>query len=231
MKLYELDFGVYPRRVSIYLKEKGLAGVERKAFDLNLAWPPADMPKLSSLGTVPILHVDENTVIRSSVAILEYLEERFPEPSMLGDNPAARSRTREFVAIADEATTMFSFWVRKVSPVFTGQEEMNRDAGRLAAQWYYRRLRQLDMLMAEASGDFLTGAKVTIADCITYSTMQFAHDLYDVALPQDTPRLIDWYHRFATRPSAQPAAFPERLRSAAAGLPTLTVGPAVEELA
>jgi glutathione S-transferase len=231
MKLYEFEFGVYPRRVSIYLKEKGLTGIERKPFDLNLGWPPADMPKLSSLGTVPILHVDEATVIRSSVAILEYLEEQFPEPSMLGNTPAARARTREFVAIADEATTMFSFWARKVSPVFTGQEERNRDAGRLAAEWYYRRLRQLDLLMTEASGDFLTGKSVTIADCITYSTMQFAHDLYHVAMPEDAPRLTEWYQHFAARPSAQPAAYPEGLRTAAAGLPTLTTGAMVEALA
>ncbi len=45
---------------------------------------------------------------------------------------------------------MVLFWMRKVRPVFTGREEMNLDAGRLSAEWYYRRLRQIDELMAEA---------------------------------------------------------------------------------
>ncbi|KTR83437.1 hypothetical protein NS277_08650 [Novosphingobium barchaimii] len=224
MILYELEFGIYPRRVSIYLQEKGLADVERRPFDLASGWPPAEMPGLSPLGTVPILVVDERIVIRSSVAILEYLEERFPEPSMLGDTFEDRARTREFVALAEEATTMVSFWMRKVSPVFTGREEMNLDAGRLGAEWYYRRLRQIDELMAESEGEFLTGGKVTIADAITYSLMQFSHDLYDVSLPDDTPRLTEWYHRFAQRPSARAVAFPAPLREAAKGLPARTVG-------
>lgn len=233
MILFELDFGVYPRRVSIYLAEKGLTAVERRPFDLAKGWPPAEMPNLSSLGTVPILQADEHTVIRSSVAILEFLEERFPEPTMLGDTPAERSRTREFVALAEEATTMASFWMRKVSPVFTGREELNRDAGRLAAEWYYRRLQQIDMLMAERAGDFITGDKVTMADAITYSLMQFARDLYDVALPDDAPRLVEWFHRFAQRPSARAVAFPPPLREAAKGLPALTaaLGPAAADSA
>ncbi len=149
---------------------------------------------------------------------------------MLGDTPAAKSRTREFVALADEAKTMFSFWARKVNPVFTGQEEMNRDWGRLAAERYHRRLRQLDMLMTEARAEFLTGEQVTIADCVTSSTMQFAHDLYHVAPTESTPRLIEWYHHFVKRPSAQAAAFPEELRNAVAGLPTLTAASAVDNV-
>jgi glutathione S-transferase len=224
MKLYEMEFGVYPRRVTIYLAEKGITDVERHGFDLAKGWPPQDMPKLSSLGTVPILQIDGNVVIRSSLAILDFFEERFPEPSMIGGTPGDRARTREFVALADEATTMVSFWMRKVSPVFSGREELNLDAGRLASEWYYRRLRQIDMLMTERGGEFLTGDKVTIADCVTYSTMQFSHDLYDIPLPDDAPRLTAWFHRFAARPSAQARPFPAALRSAARELPARTAG-------
>jgi glutathione S-transferase len=233
MILYELEFGIYPRRVSIYLQEKGLTQVERRPFDLNKGWPPAEMPKLSSLGTVPILVVDDHTVVRSSIAILEYLEARFPDPTMLGDTLADRARTREFVALAEEATTMVSFWMRKVSPVFAGREEVNLDAGRLGGEWYYRRLSQIDELMAERKGEFLTGDYVTIADTVTYSLMQFSHDLYDIPLPDDTPRLMAWFERFAQRPSARAVAFPAPLREAARGLPARTAGrdPAIVTLA
>lgn len=222
MKLYEMEFGVYPRRVSIYLAEKGITDVERSPFDLSQGWPPKDMPKLSPLGTVPILQVDQDIIIRSSIAILEYLEERYPTPPMIGSTLAEKARTREFVALADEATTMFSFWVRKASPLFTGREELNRDAARLGAEWYYRRLREIDILMSEKDGEFLVGNSPTIADCITYSTVQFAHDLYDVPYPEDAPRLMDWFHRFAARPSATSVPFPADLRAATQGLPALT---------
>lgn len=222
MKLYEIEFGVYPRRVSIYLAEKGIADIERIAFDLDQGWPPKEMSSLSPLGTVPILQVNQKLIIRSSIAILEYLEERYPTPPMIGRTPAEKARTREFVALADEATTMFGFWVRKVSPLFRGREEHNRDAGRLAAGWYYRRLREIDTLMHELEGDFLAGDIPTIADCITYSTIQFAYDLYDVPYPEDARRLMNWFHRFADRPSSATAPFPVELRVATQGLPALT---------
>ena len=92
---------------------------------------------------------------------------------MIGSTLAEKARTREFVALADEATTMFSFWVRKASPLFTGRDELNRDAARLGAEWYYRRLREIDMLMSEKEGEFLVGNSPTIADCITYSTVPY----------------------------------------------------------
>ena len=55
MTLYELAWGLYPRRVGIYLAEKGIAGIERVAFDAMAGWPPPDLTRLSPMGTVPIL--------------------------------------------------------------------------------------------------------------------------------------------------------------------------------
>lgn len=78
MKLYELEWGLYLRRIGIYLAEKGITHVERIAFDLMQGWPPPELARLSPAGTVPILDTGDGTVIRSSIAILEYLEERFP---------------------------------------------------------------------------------------------------------------------------------------------------------
>ncbi|MGI4879503.1 MAG: glutathione S-transferase N-terminal domain-containing protein [Janthinobacterium lividum] len=92
MTLYELAWGLYPRRIGIYLAEKGITGIERVVFDLMAGWPPPELAGLSPLGTVPILRTEDSTLIRSSVAILEYLEERFPSPDMLGETPQARER-------------------------------------------------------------------------------------------------------------------------------------------
>ncbi|MCC2976670.1 hypothetical protein LK533_08275 [Sphingomonas sp. PL-96] len=93
MTLYELEWGLYPRRVGIYLAEKGITGIERIAFDALAA-----------------------TLVRSSIAILEYLEERFPSPDMLGATPEARARTRELVGVIDEAAMQFGIWCHKASP-------------------------------------------------------------------------------------------------------------------
>lgn len=71
-----------PCRVGIRLAEKGITGIERTAFDALAIWPPPEIARLGPLGTVPILETQEGKLIRSSIAILEYLEERLPSPEM-----------------------------------------------------------------------------------------------------------------------------------------------------
>lgn len=220
MKLYELEWGLYPRRIGIYLAEKGIKGIERIAFDA-LAWPPAELARLSPMGTVPILETEEGTLIRSSIAILEYLEERFPSPDMLGTTPEARARTRELVSVIDEAAGQLGIWCHKASPLFAGRERQSLEAASFAADAYHGRLRLLDTLMQEAGGPFLAGSGVTIADCIAMATLQFAEQVYGVPVPASCPALTEWYTSFASRPSATLPAYPQPLLALAKGLPTL----------
>ena len=218
MELYELAWGLYPRRVGIYLAEKGITGIDRVAFDLMAGWPPPDLERLSPLATVPILRTEGGTLIRSSIAILEYLEERFPSPDMLGQTPAMRARTRELIAVIDEAALQFGIWCHKGSPAFAGREPQSIEAATFAADAYHRRLRLLDTLAGETEGRFLAGDQPTIADCIAMATLQFAERLYGVPVPEACPSLIDWYAAFSERPSAAPAEFPAPLLAVAQGL-------------
>ncbi len=221
MTLYELAWGLYPRRVGIYLAEKGIAGIERVAFDAMAGWPPSDLTRLSPMGTVPILRTEVGTLIRSSIAILEYLEERFPSPDLLGATPERRARTRELMSILDEAATQFGIWCHKASPLFAGRELQGREAATFAADAYYGRLRLLDILASETAGPFLAGEHVTIADCLAMATLQFAEGHYGVPLPKGCPALADWYAMFAQRSSAAPINYPAPLLRLAYGLPNI----------
>jgi glutathione S-transferase len=217
MKLYELEWGLYPRRIGIYLAEKRIAGVERISFDALHSWPPPELARLTPLGTVPILETETGTLIRASIAILEYLEERFPSPDMLGATPEARARTRELVSVIDEAAGQFGIWCHKASPLFAERERQSLEAATFAADTYHARLRQLDTIMREAEGPFMTGSHVTIADCIAMATLQFAEHMYGVPVPDNCPVLAKWYGEFAARPSASLAPYPEPLRALTCG--------------
>jgi len=220
MKLYELEWGLYPRRISIYLAEKGITGIERIAFDALEAWPAPEMKRLSPLGTVPILETDDGARIRASIAILEYLEEHFPSPEMLGPTPVARGRTREFVNVIDEAAIQFVVCCRNASPLFAGHVRQSREAALAAADAYQGRLRLLDAMVAETNGPFLTGQHITIADCVAMATVQFAENFYGVALPDGCSNLAGWHSRFAARPSAALPSYPAPLLALAYGLPS-----------
>jgi glutathione S-transferase len=221
MKLYELEWGLYPRRVGIYLAEKGITGIERIAFDALAAWPPPELARLGPLGTVPILETQEGTLIRSSIAILDYLEERFPSPDMAGATPEKRARMREMLGVIDEAAMQFGIWCHKASPLFAKGERQSREAATFAADAYYGRLRMLDLLVQENEGPFLSGAQPTIADCVTMATLQFAQHVYGVPLPRGCDALAEWYEFFAERQSAALPIYPEPVVKLAYGLPAL----------
>lgn len=219
MKLYELEWGLYPRRVGIYLAEKSIADIERIAFDAMVAWPLPEIAALNPAGTVPVLRTEAGVLIRASIAILEYLEERFPSPTMLGATPEERARTREFVSIIDEAANQFGIWCHKASPLFAAHEMQNREAATFAADAYHSKLRVTDRLIPETAGPFLTGSHVTIADCMAMATLQFAEQVYSVVLPDDCGNLIDWYRAFARRPSAALPPYPEPVLALTRNLP------------
>ncbi|WNG29325.1 glutathione S-transferase family protein [Cystobacter fuscus] len=218
MKLHHFSWGLYPRRVTLYLAEKAIRSVQLLEVDPTDPKTLTRVRELSPLGTVPVLEAEDSLVIRQSLAILEYLEERFPEPNLLGETPAARAATRELMALIDEANTFFGIWCHKGSPVFAGREPQSAEAAAMAAEEYYKKVRRLDTLMADAP--FLTGDKVTIADCMAMALFQFARGFYGVALPADCTKLIGWYERFAKRPSVSTPEYPPELLRLSYGLKT-----------
>jgi glutathione S-transferase len=96
MTLYELEWGLYPRRIGIYLAEKAIVGVERIAFDAMAGGPPPDLARLSPLGTVAILQTEDG-----ADPILDrdppMPRRAFPSPDLLG--ATSERRTRELVSV------------------------------------------------------------------------------------------------------------------------------------
>lgn len=219
MKLHEFTNGLYPRRVTIYLVEKPINGIERVAYDPTSGWPAKELEKLNKAGTVPVLEGDNGAVIRSSIAILEYLEEKYPTPTMIGSTPEARARVRELVSVADEMTTYLTVWNHEGSPLFARSARQNKTAGAVAARAYYKKLAHLEEHATESGGPFLAGENVTIADCVTMATVQFAEALYGVPMPPSVPVLASWYSRFIKRPSAVGCVYPQQVLDVARGLP------------
>lgn len=219
MKLHEFTNGLYPRRITIYLAEKSLGAVERVAHTPDQTWPPESIRAISPRGTVPILEIPGEGIIRASMAILEYLEEKHPEPTMIGTTPEARAQVRELVGLADEMTTHFVVWSHKGSDMYKASGEIDLAVGGFAAKNYYRRLDQLEEMVSTIGGRFLSGDEVTIADCVLMATVQFADALYGVPMTDERPVLQRWYRDFLTRPSAVGCEYPAGALAVARGLP------------
>ena len=92
MKLYDYAHAPNPKRVHMFLAEKGL-DMERVEIDLTKAEQLSEAyRKINPLGQVPVLETDDGTRISECVAICHYLEELQPEPNLFGANPAERAQ-------------------------------------------------------------------------------------------------------------------------------------------
>ncbi len=97
MTLYDAPACPFCARVRIVLAEKGL---EFETVEIDLADRPAWLYDLNASGRVPVL--DDGFVLPESAVIMEYLEERYPEPALLPADAAVRARARLAVFRFDE---------------------------------------------------------------------------------------------------------------------------------
>ena len=92
MKLYEEGRAPNPRRVRIFLAEKGIV-VPRVAIDINkMEHKTPAFTAVNPLQRTPALQLDDGTVITESIAICRYFEELEVDPPLFGEGPGEGSR-------------------------------------------------------------------------------------------------------------------------------------------
>ena len=211
MKLYNFGWGPYPRRIAIYLAEKGITDIELVEVEFPHRpelWPDGFLRKLNPAHSLPVLDTGHGLLIGQSLAILEYLEERYPARDMLGATPENRAVTREFVSIFDEATSFFGLWARQGSLVNADRHRQDAAAAAFGAERYVNKLRVAE---AKQQGSFLYGSAPTIADCVGAALIEFTRQFYGVPLPADCPKLSAWFARMSERPSMPAPKYPADL--------------------
>ncbi|TKA68229.1 hypothetical protein B0A55_09845 [Friedmanniomyces simplex] len=141
LRLWTLAWGLYPRRITIYMKEKGIIDdieivtvhfTKEGKMGSALGKPPGKslpslvVARLSEDGQQPGMYLYQ------SVAILEYLEELYAGPAMIGSTPWKRARTRDCPAVLDEAVAFFACYEHNASAGFAGREPQNAEAARIS---------------------------------------------------------------------------------------------------
>lgn len=201
MLLYQFRKGTNPRRVIIYLAEKGI-DVPRYELDyVNGEHRSAAYLAINPSGRAPTLVTDAGLAITDSAAIVEYLEEIFPEPPMIGIDPLSRARVRSLERLAGDLVARSQLWLWNVTKAFPAKEPAPTTVSADHLSRYVGEI--LDVLEREI-GDaaFLAGPQPTIADFTAFAIFQTARERFDLPFGDDHPRLDAWYGRFRTRPSA-----------------------------
>jgi len=214
MKIYD-SFGPNPRALRMFLLEKDVA-LPTITIDLmgaeNRQAPYTDK---NPGGQVPALELDDGRVLGETVAIFEYLEEKYPNPPLIGRTPEERAEARMWQRRVElkitenlyngfrfaEGVELFRPRMRVLPEAADGLKATARD-----------NLAWLDGLLQ--GKQFIAGNRFTMADIILYCAVDFGAS---VGQPIDgtLTNLTAWKQRAASRPSAAGSLHP---MSAAAGM-------------
>jgi RNA polymerase-associated protein len=179
LTLYDAARCPYCARVRILLHEKQ---VEYEAIEIDLADRPPWIYEKNATGRVPVVEED-GWVLPESAVIMEYLEERYPEPPLLDADPADRALARLWIFRHDDFT----------KPYYALRRGEDGADTRLDAE-----LRKLEAALA--SRPWLGGSAYGLADIAYVPWILRARDMLGVRLDA-YPAVSSWLDRLVERPS------------------------------
>lgn len=207
MKFYDCSTAPSPRRVRMFLAEKEL---DLPTVEVDLRNGEQFSESFRALNpdcTVPVLELDDGTCLTEVFAICQYLEDRFPEHSLFGNNAVdAALATQWNIKIEQQGLAAIAEVLRNQAKGFqgraltgpTGYEQIPElvERGRLRAADF---LRRLDEQLADNT--FVAGEQFTIADITAMVFTDFAAWI-KLDIPDDAKHLARWKALVANRPSA-----------------------------
>ena len=201
MKIIEDGRAPNPRRVRVFLAEKGIK-IEYEQVDITeFEHKQPDFSNLNPLQRVPVLVLDDGSAISESMAICRYFEELQPEPPLMGAGPLGKAmvemwqRRMELNLLFPVAQTF-----RHLHPAMKEMEKPQ------VAEWGEvnrpRVLTMLTFLDSELSGrPFIAGDRFSIADITAMVGIDFMKPA-KIERPENLPNLDRWHVEVSSRPSA-----------------------------
>jgi glutathione S-transferase len=207
MKLYDFRLAPNPRRVRIFLAEKGIA-VPTVQIDLRAGEQfTSEFRSINPECTVPVLQFDDGRRIAEVIAICLYFELAHPDPALMGIG----AHDRAIVADWHHRIERQGFWAvgdafRNSTPGLRGRALPGPDdyeqIPALAERGRARTARFFEMLDHHLAGhQFVAGDRYTIADIMALVTVDFAARI-NFAIPEDCSHLRRWHEAVSARPSA-----------------------------
>lgn len=207
MRFYDCKTAPSPRRVRVYLAEKGIE-IETVQVDLGSGeqFSPA-FRKINPDCVVPVLELDDGRCISEVIAICHYLEELNPEPPMFGRTPEDRAAVLMWNAKVEQlglwaVAEAFRNSVKALTNnALPGPDNYSQipelaERGRVRVGKFFQRLdEQL------AGNEFVAGDFYSIADISAMVAIDFAAWI-KITMPDNALHLARWYESVSKRPSA-----------------------------
>jgi maleylacetoacetate isomerase/maleylpyruvate isomerase len=200
-----------PYRVRIALNLKGLAYDYVPVHLVQGVQHSDEYKALNRQELLPALTTDDGHVLTQTLAILEWLEEAYPQPALLPRAPRDRAAVRAIAAIiACDIHPLNNLRVQQQLTAL-GVDDAGRDTW--SKRWIDDGFRALEPLVARHGRGFAFGDQPTIADCFllpqVYSAHRYGVDLAAYPAIRETAERLEQHPAFAAaHPDRQPDAKP-----------------------
>ena len=200
MKIYSSPVAPSPRKVLIFIAEKGIDNVQIVNLDLGkLEHKTPEYKKIAPNSRVPALELDSGEVILETTAICRYLECKYPEPNMFGSDPMEIAHIEMWYSrVSFELMMPLMHGFRHTHPHMSQLENQNNEFGLAQRELAVNSLKHYEELICDK--EFLTCKKFTYADIQMVTSLQFLVRLNKIDI-NDYQNLKTYIDNIAARPS------------------------------
>jgi glutathione S-transferase len=200
LKIYSSPVAPSPRKVIIFIAEKGIENIQVKNLDLGkLEHKTSEYKKIAPNSRVPALELDSGEVILETTAICRYLECIYPEPNMFGSSPMEIAQIEMWYSrVSFELMMPLMHGFRHTHPHMSQLENQNNEFGIAQRELAIKSLRHYDEVIANK--DYISCNKFTYADIQMVTSLQFLVRLNKIDI-SGYSNLDSYINNVASRPS------------------------------
>jgi glutathione S-transferase len=202
MKIYDFALAPNPRRLRIFVAEKGLK-IPMEQVDLFTGKNRTpEMLAKNPAGGLPVMELDDGTHLAESVAICRYLEGLHPQPNLMGKDFKEQAfiemwNRRVELGLLAAAARAF----QHTNPLFKDRLKQMPEYGASQQAAVRDQLKWLDAQIGNKP--FIAGDRFTIADITAEVAVDFATQMAGVPMDASLKNLARWHQSVSSRPSAK----------------------------
>ncbi len=190
-----------PRRVRIFLAEKGVAYDTIEVSIAAAAHQSPEFRKKNPLALLPVLELADGRILRESMAICRYIEELHPEPNLLGADAWERAQIEQWNRHAElELLIPIAQIFRNTNPFWAGRIKQSAEFGEIMREVALGRFDWFESELAQRP--YIAGPRFTVADITALCAIDFGKVVKLRINAETHPNLAAWHARISARPSA-----------------------------
>jgi len=201
MLLYDMRTAMNPRRVRIFLAEKGLQIPIQAVDGAQNENRTAAFLAINPLGKLPVLQLDDGSYISESISICRYLEAPYPQTPLFGEDPQTQAIIDMWIRrLETEIVLPLTSAFKHTGAYWQGKYPQDPAFG----QWWRERANEayqwLDQVLADRA--FVATASYSMADIVLQCALIMAKPT-GTPIPSDCAHVSRWYAEVSARPTAR----------------------------